>query len=66
MAGLMKVLLLFWIRNGLLLDVSDKDVLPVDGQERCDDKELFRQFWWFEGDWRPDLTAESIPNLVSC
>ena len=44
MAGLMKVLPLFWIRNGLLLDVSDKDVLPVDGQERCDDKELFRQF----------------------
>ena len=38
----MKLLLLFWIRKGLLSDVSEKDVLLVDGQELCDNKELTR------------------------
>ena len=42
--GLMKLLLLFWIRKGLLSDVSEKDVLLVDGQELCNNKELAQQF----------------------
>ena len=42
--GLMNLLLLFWIRNGLLLDVSEKDVLLIDGQELCDNRELAQQF----------------------
>ena len=48
MDGLMKFLLPFWIRNGLLSDVSDKDVLLIDRQELYDDKELAQQFLWFE------------------
>ena len=32
MDGLIQFLLLFWIRNGLLSYISDKDVLLVDGQ----------------------------------
>lgn len=37
---LMKLLILFWIRNGLLSNVSEKDVLLVDGKKLCDNKEL--------------------------
>ena len=66
MDGLMKLLLLFRIRNGLLSDVFGKDILVCNGQELSDNKELIQQFWWFEVDWRRDLTAESIPDLVLC
>ena len=41
MDGLMKLLLLFWIRNGLLSVVSDTDVLLVDGQELFDNKDIW-------------------------
>ena len=62
----MKLLVLFWFRTGLLSVVSNNDVLLVDAQELLDSKELAEQFRWFEVAWRLDLTAESIPDLVSC
>ena len=48
MGGLMKLKPLFWIRNGLLSDISEKDILLIDGQELCDNKESAPQFGWFE------------------
>ena len=44
MDGLMKLLLLFRIRNGLLSDVFGKDILVCNGQELSDNKELIQQF----------------------
>ena len=62
----MKLLLLFWIWHGLLSDVSEKDVLLVDGQKLCDKIELAEQFWWYAVAWRANPTAESTPYLVFC